>query len=236
MTEFSVCIIDDDKSFADELNRQIQEWGAQNDCRIGIDCKSSAMDFVNGINELDKWAALFLDVEMPDFNGIELARRIRWINREIPIAFISAYPLFSTDGYEVTACRFIVKKRPEFLSKLHECMQYILSRILESGPKTFYIQSSNLVTSLYFKDILYFEAQLHNIIVWTLADKFQFRKNISELKNELPNYFVQSSRSYIVNMKHVKSIRTDSVELDNGKHIQLTKTYKADIMNKFMRK
>ena len=236
MTEFSVAIVDDDYAFAGELIHQIKEWASRNDCRISFDYMKSAFEFIEKLDELSKWSALFLDVEMPELNGIDLARRIRYTNTDIPIAFISAFPLFSTDGYEVTACRFIVKNRPEFKTKLNECMQYVLSQILESGPTTFYIQTPNLVTSVLYRDILFFEAQLHNIVVRTATDRFQYRKNISVLAHELPKYFVQTSRSYIVNMKHVKSLHTDSVELDNGQFIQLTKTYKVEVMKSFMRR
>lgn len=236
MTEFSVAIVDDDCEFAALLMRQIQEWGNSNECSINIDYMNSASMFLNRINELEKWSALFFDVQIPKFSGIDLAREIRQINTEIPIAFISAYPLFSIDGYEVTACRFIVKNRPEFKEKLHECMQYILSQILEVGPTVFYIQSQNHATSVLFKDILYFEAQLHNIVVWTTTDKIQYRQNISELILKLPKYFVQTSRSYIVNMKRVKAIHSNRVELEDGHTVQLTKTYKKEVMDRFMRK
>ena len=236
MTEFSIAIVDDDKDFANRLKAQIRKWGYSNGCHINIDYISSASKFLDKMHELKGWSALFFDVQMPDTNGIELARKVRSISQDIPIAFISAYPLFSTDGYEVTACRFIVKNRPEFQSKLEECMQYILSKIKESEPKALYIKTPNSVTLVLYSDILYFESQSHNVLVKTTTDKFQYRKRISELISELPEYFIQTSRSYIVNMKHIKSIHSDSVELDNGNLIQLTRTYKSTVMNMFMRK
>ena len=103
------CVIcDDDPLFAEQLEERIREQCVQNDweyrCRQADAQTLLALDF----SAVD---VLFLDIEMPDVNGLEAAKQIRQRYDDLLLVFVTGFIDYAPSGYKVHAFRYLLKSR-----------------------------------------------------------------------------------------------------------------------------
>ena len=88
--------------------------------------------FKNGNNLLKSFKhkpydIVFLDIEMPEIDGITLAKRLRAISSDVYIVFLTSHIEYALEGYEVNALRYITK--PLDASKLREVLSFVVDRM-----------------------------------------------------------------------------------------------------------
>ena len=106
---YKIGICDDNSIDRDYLSSVVTEWAAGREHTVQAETFPSAEAFLfHYANEKD-YDILLLDIEMKDMNGIELAKRIRLNNAWVQIVFITGYPDFISEGYEVSALHYLMK-------------------------------------------------------------------------------------------------------------------------------
>lgn len=229
---YKFCIVDDNIKDArityNELKKQCDLYGLEYDCDI-FNCP-------NDYNMNMHYDAVLLDIDMPKENGIELAKRINFYNRT-RIIFISNFDQYIHISMDAHPFHFICKNNLEF-----ECSHVFKQLIQELEKENDYINT--------FINDLPIKTRLINIYYFNIDDHFcmahlknedktiQVRKNISLLKQELQaKRFAQINRSTIVNMIYIKDIKKDTIILDNGIQLNITKRYKPkflELYNNFL--
>ena len=101
-----IAICDDEKIFRNNLKEVLIEYKAEKRVQIDI------YEFNDGMDLLDTniiFDVVFIDFQMPGLNGLETARALRQKNCICSIIFITSYPQFVFDSFEVQPFRFLVK-------------------------------------------------------------------------------------------------------------------------------
>ena len=190
----------------------INVWATQERIPVSVRTFPSAESFLFHYSENNDYDILLLDVEMGKLNGIELARQIRLQNSCVQIVFITGYPDFIAEGYEVCALHYLMKPiKPE---KFKE----VLSRgaVLSQKERPFLLISSERETvRIFFDDIYYAESQGHYMLVHTIQTQYRVRMTVSGLLEKLDKGFYRCSRSFIVSLRHICRITLKEVFLDN---------------------
>ena len=83
-------------------------WGLQNDWALNCHIFSHPQDLLN--SNLGTLHAVFLDIDMPEMNGLEVASQIRQHYPDLILVFITAFLQFAPSGYKVSAFRYILKE------------------------------------------------------------------------------------------------------------------------------
>lgn len=231
--KFSIAIIDDEQEYALKLQEYIRLWVNRNSHSLEIRYFESPEFFLATMAKEHTINMVFLDVYMPNINGIEVSKRLRQIDPKVPIILVSSYPQFSLDGYEANATRFIVKNSANFDEKIHEAMTYALN-LFESARSSYVITNSRMTQALHYNEIMYFEAKNHDILIHTKDNSYTERKKLTALLDELPRYFIRCSRSFIVNIQYVAVIRQNNIELENGELIPYSKQFKNDVTTAYL--
>ena len=92
MTEaLNIAIVEDDKVHADITCRLLKEWLIEKDIKHYIKKYISAEAFLFEWEQNQLWDALFLDIQMPGINGMELAKSVREHNNDVSIVFAVSY-------------------------------------------------------------------------------------------------------------------------------------------------
>ncbi|WP_028308619.1 LytR/AlgR family response regulator transcription factor [Desulfitibacter alkalitolerans] len=155
----------------------------------------------------------FLDIGLPDMNGIELAERLREINPNIIIVFITAHKDYSLDAFKVYALDYILKPIDE--ERVKSTFKRILKGATISGngtpsfPLTTPRLSINLGNELVFvrlNDIQYIEKDGRYTVIHCVNGKFKTRQTLQELKKKLGAGFFRSHKSFIINTEHLERI------------------------------
>lgn len=158
---------------------------------------------------------LFLDIEMKALNGIETARRIRSRNRHTVILFVTAYPDYVFQGYEVHALNYILKpyRREKMIGVLEEALEQ-----LELKKERFYlIETKQGTIKLNLNEVIYFKSNGHRIAAVTKEGETVFYGKLEKTEKELPAFFARSHQSYLVNMHFVTAVQNASVTVQVGK-------------------
>ncbi|NLY85459.1 MAG: response regulator transcription factor [Tissierellia bacterium] len=247
-------IVDDEKPARDEILYILEE----------IDDVEVAGEASHGIEALEliekiRPDVVFLDIQMPQMSGIEIAKRILKKGLELMIIFVTAYDQFALDAFEVNAIDYLLK--PICEDRLKRTIQKIatlksnkeglnydkLSRLIKdmspsksSSPwiSVFY---KNKLIPIETKDIVYITVEDKNTVIVTEKGKFEINYTLNELMDKLdPNLFFRSHKSYIVNLKYIESIEpwfnsTYNINLKSTKDIvPVSRTYSKrfkEIMN-----
>ena len=208
---YKIGICDDNQVDTDYVTSLVSAWAERE--QISVTCKTfpSAESFLFQYEDEKDYDILLLDIEMGQLNGMELARKIRQENVGVQIVFITGYPDYMSQGYDVTALHYLLK--PICGEKLGEVLTKAVS-FLAKQPRSIIFDLGKESLRLLAEDIFYGEAQGHYIVLHTKSGEYRIRMTISELENKLGEGFYKCSRSFVVGLKYVRRITKTAVVLE----------------------
>ena len=107
MYRFAIC--DDAAADADYIKSLILEWNREAGHPLRIESYPSAEAFLFAYEDDDSVDVLFLDIEMKEMSGVELAGRLREMGAGLQIVFITGYMDYIEQGYDVEALHYLLK-------------------------------------------------------------------------------------------------------------------------------
>jgi len=224
-----ICICEDDKAQRDYLSEIINIWAK----KVGRDIKlylfDSAEKYLFEMEE-EKVDVLFLDIQMGNLNGMDLARKIRINNEYTKIVFITGIKDYVYEGYEVNAFRYIIKPYDE---KIVIDILESLVEILRTDESVYYtFKINNQTIKLSQDEIVYINVEGHYINLFTKKEKYVWKQSLKNIKNEL-EFMVMANRSQLVNIKYVSSITRECCIVDNIM-VQISRNCYNNINQKFI--
>ena len=197
-----IAICDDEQSERTLLMRYVQQY----DTKLLVEEYESAVELLQ--NEKTTYDIIFMDIEMPSFNGFDAAVDLRKTNHPPLIIFVTKSNSYTIQGYGV-AFRYLQKPIS------YDTFSTVLSlAIKEKQPARISIFCDGAQRILPIKSILYCEALDHNVTVHTRGGNYTTRMTLSELIALLPSSdFASPHKSYLVNLNFVQSIETNRIHL-----------------------
>lgn len=157
---------------------------------------------------------------------MELAVQIRAVDANTPIVFITNSDAYVLEGYSVSALRYLCK--PIFYEDIALCLDITHRQWEVAKTEFFIIASSRSKSILRFPEILYLEAQSPHTLIYRMGqdEPMKVRIKFAEVKQRLcEDIFVPCHRSYVVNLSHVRGLKTSKVQLSTGKILPISKPY-----------
>jgi len=202
----------------------------------------------NGIEALElikklKPDIVFLDIQMPQISGIDVARNLLIEDHKPNIIFVTAYDNFAIEAFEVNAIDYLLKpiseeRLKDRLGRINEVREQDDLNKNQINKLIEYIKSNTKICSqrisLYHKDklipidlneIIYATIEEKNTIIVSSKGKFEINCTLNELTERLdPNIFFRTHKSYIVNLNIIESIEpwfnsTYNINLRNNKEV-----------------
>jgi DNA-binding LytR/AlgR family response regulator len=227
------CVIIDDEPLAVEL---LEDFVRKIDSLELVSTFNNAIDAVSFINQ-NNVDLIFLDIQMPHFSGIDF---LNTIEKKPLIIFTTAYSDYAVEGFNLGAVDYLVKPIPfhRFLKSVVRAQQLLnptgtVQAISENTTAPELEQDFMFVRAEYenvkmnFSDILFIEGLKDYVKIYTTDSKFTLTLiSLIKLENLLSSKgFSRIHRSYIINIKHVKSIQKNKV-LISDKRIPISESYK----------
>ena len=226
----SIAICDDNETDLQYITSMVNAWAIQERIPVSIRTFPSAEAFLFHYSENRDYDILLLDVEMGKISGIDLAKQIRVQNSHVQMVFITGYPDFIAEGYEVSALHYLIKPvKPE---KLVE----VLNRAADLSQKErpyLLVSSERETIRIFLEDIYYAESQGHYMLVHTKQMQYRIRLTVSGLLEKLGEGFYRCSRSFVVSLRHICRITKSEVFLENQVSLPLGRG-QYDEINKMM--
>ena len=196
-----------------------------------VDTCESAFDALSIIQkqEID---LLFLDINMPDFNGMDFAKSLDKAPR---IIFTTAYSEYAIEGYKVDAIDYLLKPidYPAFLKAANKANQSLnkastLPEELSFKEDFLFIKSEHKIIKINLKDITYMESMREYVRIH-LKNRSPLMTLISmkKLEESVPSdIFMRVHRSFIVNLQSITTIERNRIVYDEKTYIPVSEQYR----------
>lgn len=229
--KYRMAICDDDAAQRKHLAGIVTEWAEQGGHLIEIKTYSGAQAFLFDYAEEKDLDILLLDIEMDGMDGVTLAKELRQDNETVQIVFITGYPDYIAEGYDVAALHYLLK--PVKKEKLAEVLDRAV-QISKKTPPSLLVSTDRETVRILLDDIYYVEAQGHYMSVYTAKEEYRLRMTVSEITEKLGEGFFRCSRSYVVGLRHVSRVTKSEVILDNRVSLPLGRGQYHEINQKLI--
>jgi len=182
-----------------------------------LDLQAVFSDAIQGLEYLKKEEVdvVFLDINMPDISGIDLAAMLP---KETLVIFTTAYSDFAVKGFELEATDYLLKPFPlsRFLKSCQRAQEWKELQPSEE-PDHLFIKTSEGKIKVSFDDLIFCEAAGNYVTFQMMDQKLISRMTFKDLENTLPEHFVKTHRSYLINKRKLDRIERHQVHL--GKYV-----------------
>ena len=225
------CIIIDDEPNAvkllEMLIHQTSQWQLLAKCYNAVE----AMAFLKK-NKVD---FIFLDINMPQLTGIELAAILP---KETKIVFTTAYSEYAAESYTFQTIDYLLKPitLKRFLASTQKIEAYFNGRQINDSPaltaekEYFFVKSGKVLSKIRLDDILYFEGEKEYVRLVTATGQLLIYRRLKDIEEQLSLPFIRVHNSYIVNTRQLEKIQDNHIYIA-GKQIPVSEKFKADFMS-----
>lgn len=213
-------ICDDEAEQAKYVSEIVASWAEQRGHTVESRLFSSAEAFWFEYAEDRDYDILFLDIEMDKMNGVELAKRIRESQGDMQIVFVTGYPDFIAEGYEVSALHYLMK--PVKREKLFEVLDRAATA-RQKGTRYVLLPDGKELLRLAAEKIRYAESDGHYVLLHTTEEDYRLRITVPALETLLGEGFCRVSRGFVAGLGHVRRVSKTAVLLDDGTELLLGK-------------
>lgn len=184
---------------------------------------------------------IFLDIEMPGMNGLELAAAL---SGKTLVIFITAHTGYAVDSYELSAIDYLVKPihRDRFLKAVQKAIAYhgLLHRpendtITSVTADYMFVKSERKYYKVYFREVLFIEGLKDYVVLYLENRKLITAMNIKTIHEQLPSHiFVRISKSYLINVEHIASFSNNSIQIREHE-LPIGDAYRAFFFDEFVK-
>ena len=193
-----------------------------------------AFDYICSGAKID---ACFLDIVMPEINGIELAEKLRQNNFDGKIIFLTTSNDFAHESYKVKAFDYLIK--PPTLENITRVLKSLEDASKDNDTDGLVVKTQGNSKVIPFRDISHVEV-IDHIVFIMLSDRSIIKENTTfgEMAERLlrDSRFARCHRSYIVNVNKIAVVSNREVVMENGAKIPVSRGYSQvkDEMLKWM--
>ncbi len=210
----NIAIVDDCRDDVQHLRENLKRYFASAKIEYTVNEVVPEGDY---IEKLRRCSLLFLDIDMPEINGIKMAEEIRKNNLNIGIVFVTNFFQYAVDGYHVDAIDYFLKpiEYEGFRLKMKRIVEIVLS--MERNERKVSIRTKGGLKVIPFSDLVLVEVQGH-YLKFRLMDgsEFQCRGSLTSIRDELGKEFELCNSYYLIHLPMVKGIKKENVVTDIG--------------------
>lgn len=228
----NVAIVEDNEADAEVLNSLLDKYCKKTARDINVEVFSDGAQFLTVCRRRQTFFdIIFMDIEMPNIDGMRAARKLREIDPEVCLIFTTNLKQYAVKGYEVEAKAFLVKpityvSFSTLLDKLLKKVDLYKAEVLINTPNCYH--------RIRIKDIIFVEVSQHFIIYHTTSEDISFFGSLQTERSKLPtNLFSCCNRCYLVNLAYVKKIDGNYVYVGNDK-LMISRNQKKKFIDEFM--
>lgn len=174
---------------------------------------------------------IFLDVEMPDLSGLELAEALG--NDEM-IILVSGKEDYAVKAFDLNVVDYLVKPvaRPRFLKAVQKALKLSQGSKSSDKPDKIYVKVENQLVGIELEEINFIEALADYVKIHTDAKRYTVYSSMKGIEGRLPtDRFMRVHRSYIVNLSKIMTLEDNTLYV-TGKSIPVGGTYQKKLMSR----
>lgn len=226
---------DDDATFLSELEEAIkkvlQKQGKEADLIFYTSGKQLLKDFKQNEEKQEyRVDAVFLDIDMPEKDGFQVAEAIIRLENPPAVIFVSHMEHLVFQAFSYSPLWFLTKSD---LSPLEQIFDKLEVRAA-MDQRLFSFQFKGKKIWIKINDIIYFESNGHYLTLFTGKEQYRFKGSIGEMERELKkHHFIRCHVGFLVNCQYISMIDSDEIKLRHGFRLPLSRNRKKLVQEEF---
>lgn len=228
--QYKIAICDDDDCFCKKIHSFIDEYYGNDNVKMSI--FNSGEEF---IKSRDKYDCIFLDIEMIDLNGIEIATMIRNHDLYTFIIIVSGYPKYKNVAYRLHVFDYLDKPlNKNTLFKTLDDMTMLMKKNQVINYEHF--QTNQGLVKLNVDDIVYFEYSDRKINLHTSnGNVYHFYDTIYKLEDRFKKYrYISPHKAFLINVDYIQNIQLNDLILEKGISIPISKLKRKQVKDAYL--
>lgn len=221
-----IAIVEDETVVAAQLQEYITRFAKESEKNIEMSHYSSGVEFLNRFK--GQFDIILMDIVMPGIDGMETARRLRQIDPQVTLLFLTNMAQYAVSGYEVEAADYILKPVSYFV--FSQRLARAISRLDRQGKHYLMITCKTGARKVEIESIYYVESQGHNLLYHTSGGIYTVLGTIRNVEDKLsPFHFFRCNKGILVSLAHVDGI-DDGCAIVAGEHVPISRARRNSFM------
>ena len=226
-----LAIVDDEEETRTELSEYAARFSREAQLALSVRVFPSGDAFLSSFHT--QYDIIIFDIDMPGPNGIETARKVRAVDEEVVILFITNVARYAINGYEVDAVDYCLKPLGyyEFAMKFQKAVR----RASRREKTCLVLDTPEGQISIPAAELLFVEAQGHYLVYHTQEREYLVRGSMAEHEKTLAaRHFTRAHKSFLVNLAKVQNMKAGALTV-GGRAVPLGRAYKEQFTAAYMR-
>lgn len=232
--QYNIGICDDEILQLKLNNVYLKEIAARNKCNVTVKAFINSTQLFSYLKK-ETLDILFLDIDLGEESGIDVARKLLVINPKLIIVFLTGHREFTNEAFDVEALGYVLKPIDE--QKLERIFIKAATQVIgiknKSDGPSLIITEENIKKKINQADIVFIERVLAKSIIHTRDRKYQVYEPLTSLCERLDNTFLRINQSEVISSKEILKIEGNTVFLKNGKTLSMGRTFKKAVLDFF---
>jgi len=223
----------------DELSNMVQlidlyRTSRQLSCEYAV--FSNGFELISALDKGKRFDVYCLDIIMPGFTGIDVAKEIRSFDKTAPILFFTSSPEFALESYAVKALNYVLK--PISKEKLFLTLNELLEQVgVERDEDAIIVKSSEGIQKILISNLVFSEVIGRNVLYHLRSGKvIECTEPFSTVCDNLMKYgcFIKPHRSFLVNMQYVDTITNHQIILQTLSSVPIAQGKAKEIKQQYL--
>ena len=230
-----IAFCDDEMEVLHQMNELLDHYRVERNEDITNAAFQSPFELLTEIEKGIRPDLLFLDVVMPEQNGMDVAKEIRQYDTNVKIIFLTSSPEFAVESYTVGA--YFYQLKPIWEESFFRLMDSVLSECEKKKKNSLILRSKDGITRIDLQQLEYCEV-LGRKLLFHLENGavLEGAGSLDDLAGQLMQYsnFFRPHRSFLVNMEYIQNISSRSIKMVNDAVIPIPHGKCSEIKNTYM--
>lgn len=222
-----IAVVDDEDVYIKQIQEYIEQFRQEKNREIQTEVYSDGRELLE--NYSPRFDIILLDIEMGNINGMEAARKIRKIDEDVVLVFITNMAQYAIHGYEVGALDYVLKPINYYTFSVR--LERAISRIKKRQPEEILLSLPDGLKRIKANRIHYIEVLNRMLYYHTEDGVFVVRGTLQGAEQMLcDSHFVRCNHWYLVNLQYVSEMRRNIV-IVAGDELEISRRNKTSFLS-----
>lgn len=228
-----IIICEDDAAFAKALCSEIKTFFDEHKIEAEITWYDNGNMLLEDFDNQKVPDLIFMDIDLGSLDGVEVIKKTRKQNQDVPVIFLTAMEGRVLDGYDVKAFYFLYKK--DYADRLKSVLERYVKEYI--NLKRIMVKDKEGLRLFKVQEICWVEAEERSTIIHTNSGTFTDTDSISSFVKQLPEeFFIEVYHCLYVNVDYISRVDQDSLLLENGETVPVSRRKRKSVLSVVMKR